>query len=170
MTKLYWAYGSNLCHRSMRTRCPDAVPLDRLDVNDASLIFRGVADVTIRKGQFVPGGLWRISEEDERNLDRYEGVASRLYLKRYLPIKRGGKLRRVLFYQMRTDRGVMPPSHFYVQVIAQGYRDFGLPEDVLDRAVRASWSDKEVTPMLRERHERRGRPVLARPSMAEVEA
>lgn len=161
MTKLYWAYGSNLCHASMRRRCPDARPLKRLDVGESALVFRGVADVTIRKGSTVVGGLWSISPDDEAALDRYEG-APRFYMKRYLPIQYKGQLRKVLFYQMRADRGVMPPSEDYVAVIARGYQDFGLPLESLDRALAASWEDKDVTPMLRRRHEEKGRKTLAR--------
>lgn len=160
MTKLYWAYGSNLCHVSMRRRCPDARPLRRMDVGDAALLFRGVADVTLREGSSVVGGLWSISPDDELALDRYEG-APRFYMKRYLPIEHRGRLRKVLFYQMRMDRGVMPPNQGYVEVIARGYRDFGLPLEHLDRAVAASWEDKDVTPVLRRRYDEKGRQPLA---------
>lgn len=160
---LYWAYGSNLNIAAMRERCPAARKVGRLFVEDAALVFRGVADVTVCEGSVVPGGLWEITRECERSLDRYEGVASRLYLKRYLTVKRKGKKREVvLFYQMRMSTGVQPPSEFYLDLIARGYRDFGLPLEVLDAAVAESWSEKKITPILRERHERRGRPTLAK--------
>jgi hypothetical protein len=166
---LYWAYGSNLCVASMRRRCPDAKKIGKLFVDDATLVFRSVADVTVLEGSVVPGGLWEISRSDERSLDMYEGVASGFYLKRYLTVQRGKrKPEQVLFYQMSTSRGIMPPSDGYLDTIAQGYRDFGLPLEALDEFLAAAWSDKKVTPMLRERHLRKGRPTLARAVEAEA--
>lgn len=158
---LYFAYGSNLNIENMAHRCPAAKKVGRLFVEDAALVFRGVADVTIRENSVVPGGLWEITRACERSLDQYEGVASNFYLKRYLTIKRKGKKEQVLFYQMRMSTGVQPPSEFYLEVIAQGYRDFNLPLEVLDAALAESWSDKKVTPVLKARHIKRGSPKLA---------
>lgn len=160
--RLYWAYGSNLCKKSMRLRCPDARPAGSLEVHDAALVFRLFADVVVQRGSSVHGGLWWISPEDEMNLDRYEGVSQRLYVKRYLRMKVGERVRKVLFYQMGTDRGIMPPGQSYVDVITQGYKDFGLPLEALSDAVAGSWSDKKVTEFLRGRHDRKGKPRLAR--------
>jgi len=159
---LYWAYGSNLCVRHMKRRCPRAVKLRPLVVKQAALVFRGVADVTLRDGSQVQGGLWRISGECERLLDQYEGVKSNLYIKRYLPVTQDGKKQDCLFYQMATHRGIMPPSEAYIDTIAQGYKDFGLDLADLDAALQEAWGTKKVTTMLRERHERKGRPKLAR--------
>lgn len=158
----YFAYGSNLNVRAMKRRCPRAKPVKRMFVTDGALIFRGVADVTLRKGGLVPGGLWKITEECERSLDAYEGAANRFYLKRYLLIEVDGRKEDCLFYQMRMSRGVMPPSEIYIETIAQGYRDFGLDLSRLDAALCESWSNKEVTEVLRERHVRKGKLPLAR--------
>ena len=158
----YWAYGSNLCHEAMASRCPAAKPDGPLIVPSARLVFRGVADVTYNEDFSVQGGLWKISEACERELDRYEGVASKFYLKRYLKIRIDGTIQRVLFYQMRRSTGVMPPSEYYLQTIVKGYEDFGLDISCLDDALRHSWSDKEVDQGLRERYKRKGSPKLAR--------
>lgn len=159
---LYWAYGSNLNIRAMKRRCPGAVKSSAFAVHDAALIFRGVADVTVRRGSVVHGGFWWITDECERQLDRYEGVSLRLYLKRHLPVKIRGVVHKVLFYQMATSRGVLPPSQDYADTIARGYRDFGLPVEALEDAIRESWDDKSPTNFLRERHARKGMPRLAR--------
>jgi gamma-glutamylcyclotransferase (GGCT)/AIG2-like uncharacterized protein YtfP len=159
---LYWAYGSNLNVAAMKRRCPKAKKFEALTVEDGALVFRGVADVVVRKGSQVKGGLWWITKECEANLDMYEGVAGGLYLKRYLLLKVKGKEQRALYYVMRTDRGVMPPNEHYLETIAQGYRDFGLDLAYLDVALHESWRDKKVTPLLRERHDRKHRPSLAR--------
>lgn len=158
----YWAYGSNLNVEAMRRRCPAARQVKQMFVTDAALVFRGVADVTHRKGNMVPGGLWEITHKCEEVLDRYEGVNSRFYLKRYLPVKFKGKVRDCLFYQMRASNGVMPPSEYYLETIEQGYRDFGLDLAYLDVALQESWGSKEVTDWLANRHVRKGQPKLAR--------
>lgn len=158
----YWAYGSNLCIRQMKRRCPRAIKYGPMSVNDSALIFRGVADVTVREGSTTPGGLWQITAECERSLDQYEGVASKMYLKRYFRIEVQGKKYTCLFYQMRAKEGVLPPSEDYLNTIVEGYRDFGLNLAPLDAAVSESWDAKHVTDALVERHIRRGQPTLAR--------
>lgn len=161
---LYWAYGSNLCIRHFLGRCPSARPLRSLHVQDSELVFRGVADVTLNRGRVTPGGIWRIRDErDVDALDKYEGVSTRLYLKRYLQVKNErGVVEDCLFYQMKASRGIMPPSEVYIDTIAEGYRDFDLDTAYLDEALSNSWGRKNVTPFLRERHIKRGRPRLAR--------
>jgi gamma-glutamylcyclotransferase (GGCT)/AIG2-like uncharacterized protein YtfP len=158
---LYWAYGSNLDPVSMRRRCPSAKRIGPLTLDNGQLIFRGVADVVHYENSSVPGGVWRISKECERVLDQYEGVKYGLYKKRYLKLKIDGVKEQCLYYQMSADRGIMPPAEHYLDVIRRGYEYFGLDLEILNRALEASWSDKKVTPHLRERHNRKGRPALA---------
>lgn len=159
-----WAYGSNLNVRQMRERCPKAGKSEQMIVDTCALVFRGVADVTVRPETQTYGGLWTITEDCERSLDRYEGVAGKVYMKRYLRIKLDGDEREhtCLFYQMRAKDGILPPSERYIETIARGYADFDLPLDVLERAVAESWESKEVTEHLHERHMARGMPRLAR--------
>jgi gamma-glutamylcyclotransferase len=161
----YWAYGSNLNVAAMKVRCPGAVKDRRLILPQAALVFRGVADVEYHDTDVVHGGLWRITRENERTLDAYEGVRGGLYEKRYMILRDKGEEEtyRVLFYQMTPNHnGVMPPSDGYVRVIAQGYHDFGLPLDALDKALARSWNDKQPDDWLRERHKKRGGGRLAR--------
>ena len=159
---LYWAYGSNLSFRNMRKRCPRAKAIRPLHVNQAALLFRSCADVTLRDGSVVPGGLWWITGDCERILDQYEGTKSNLYIKRYLPVKHNGVVQDCLFYQMQTHRGIMPPPEQYLETIEAGYKDFGLDLAYLDAALQEAWGNKKITDMLRDRHVRKGRPKLAR--------
>ena len=157
----YWAYGSNLSEEAMtgeHGRCKGAIKIQRLTLNDGALVFRGVADVVARKGATVHGGLWWINREHEATLDAYEGVRSQFYLKRYLRLRFAGieKPYPCLYYTMTMRRGVMPPSEGYLQTLVEGYRDFDLPLEALEQALTESWEDKTPTPLLRERHKRRG--------------
>lgn len=85
---LYFAYGSNMDVDQMANRCPDAILVGKASLHDHSfeLDHTGVATVVERKGSQVYGVLWLISESDERNLDRYEGVGTGCYRKESLPI------------------------------------------------------------------------------------
>jgi hypothetical protein len=160
---LYWAYGSNLNVAQMARRCPKAKVLAAWGLDDCALVFRGVADVTVRKGARTPGGLWTITTECEAALDRYEGVASRLYMKRYVTVKVDGVPHPCLVYQMRTSRGIMPPTRAYLDTIMQGYADFGITDErMIQAALDESWDDKEVTSRLQARHKSLGSPRLAK--------
>lgn len=169
--QLYWAYGSNLNVENMKFRCPGAVKKGRLFVTGGRLVFRGVADVVSSENEIerIPGGLWQITRRCEVALDRYEGVAGGLYVKRYIRYTdKHGVEHRVLYYKMR-QQGIMPPSEYYLNTIIDGYRDFGLPLEELDQAVQRSWKDKELNEQLRARHARKGSPKLAQPDHVPLE-
>lgn len=159
---LYWAYGSNLNIAQMKRRCPRAKPLCKLHLCHTALVFRGVADVVYDPEQMCPGGIWEITPACERELDLYEGVAHGLYRKEYLTVSlKKGPPQPCLYYQM-NEEGVMPPSEAYVETIERGYHDFGLDLAYLDRAIQASWDDKDKTPRLIHRHRAKGSPQLCR--------
>lgn len=166
--RLYISYGSNLCKQSMRRRCPDAVPLSKFYLTDARLVFRGVADVEYSPGDRVPCGLWRISARDEAELDRYEGVRSGHYYKEYgIKIDFRGEFHNPLIYLM-CSRGVYPPSKSYIEVLQQGYRDFGLDQSYLDAAIVDCFKRKSPDEQTRDRRERqrnnpRTRKLVAMP-------
>lgn len=161
---LMWAYGSNLDIGQMKHRCPKAKKLSKFIVKEGAVVFRGCADVVVRRGSVIQGGLWSITTECEAVLDRYEGVANGYYMKKYFHLKDG---RDVLFYQMRPNAdssplGTVPPSDGYLDGIVRGYRDFDLDIRWLDMALQESWAEKDWTQGMRERHIRKGRPTLAR--------
>jgi hypothetical protein len=156
----YFAYGSNLNIEGMRHRCPAAKPFCALELRDAQLVFRGVADVVFKRGAICPGGVWLITKECEKALDRYEGVAGGMYTKRYFTLSLPSKVkhtlaRPVLFYKMR-ERGISPPSVGYLQVIEQGYHDFELDIGFLEAAVEHAWEAARPTPGIRRRYHRKG--------------
>ena len=133
-TNLMWAYGSNLNVEQMRYRCPTAVPVAPLIVPNAILRFRSIADVAYLSGATCAGGLWQITETDEKTLDEYEGVDVGLYEKKYLLLLIDGKAKRALFYKMLRCH-IAPPSPAYLSVIRRGYQEFNLPLHKLKRAV-----------------------------------
>jgi hypothetical protein len=129
--KYYLAYGSNLNKRQMDLRCPDAVPIGTVTIKDYELVFRGVATIEPKRGAEVQCGIWKISAEDERHLDVYEGYP-RLYVKQDFWVEVGGELVRAMAYVMVNGvRGKRPPSTEYLRTIMEGYEDFGLDDKPL---------------------------------------
>ena len=150
-TSLYLAYGSNLCIRQMKIRCPKAEPIGTTFIFNNRLVFRGVADVEKAEGFKVPVGVWRITKECERALDIYEGVKNGLYIKRNCRLRDGAV---AMFYKMKST-DILPPSDYYLDVIREGYGDFGLDPAALDEAVRHSMKRRRASRELLERQARR---------------
>ena len=142
-TTLYAAYGSNLNIKQMSYRCPTAKPIAKSWLHDYRLVFKGSprgahATVIPEEGQEVPLVIWEISAQDERYLDRYEGVAGGYYTKEYMEVEVDGEMKEVLIYIM-TPQHFGTPAHHYFQTIQQGYMDFNLPMETLDEALKHSY-------------------------------
>ena len=140
MTKLYFAYGSNLNFEQMSMRCPNAVSLGPLYIPSWKLVFRGVADIeqSDNNDDLLPVGVWRITEQCEQSLDIYEGVNPNsnndgLYKK----IEVCG----MMTYKMNSD-GYSPPSSYYFNGILDGYQNFGLNSSHLYDALGWSYYNK----------------------------
>ena len=81
--KYYIAYGSNLSIEQMKVRTPDAVIVGTGMLKGWRLLFRQFATIK-RSAKFnTPVLIWKISEQDEKSLDRYEGVSTLLYQKEF---------------------------------------------------------------------------------------
>ena len=129
--KYYLAYGSNLNKRQMKRRCPGAVPVGSVTIQDYELVFRGVATIEPKAGASVQCGIWKINAEDERSLDRYEGFP-RLYEKQHFWVPLNGKTVRALAYIMVEGKHrKQPPYTDYLMTIMEGYDDFSFDEKPL---------------------------------------
>ena len=131
---LYFAYGSNLNHERMQRRCRDSEYIKNFILEGYKLSFcavsrsYGVANIVKRTGSKVPGGLWEISESDEKELDIYEGYPT-LYEKDFFKLN-GEK---VMFYIMKRQHSFKPPLRQYVDIINQGYQDCNLDREYLKK-------------------------------------
>ncbi len=137
--KFYVAYGSNLNKAQMRYRCPDAKAILSGYLKDFELFYAGsmtgnYATIRQKKGAVTPIGVWEISKSDERNLDRYEGYPV-FYTKKILKLKYNGEEIKAIVYIMREDAIEGMPTDYYVRVVRQGYRDFGLKEKYLNESL-----------------------------------
>lgn len=144
MIKYYIAYGSNLNITQMRHRCPGALVVGTGYINDYQLLFKGSKTgsyLTIEKaeGCKVPVAIWKVNEEHEKTLDRYEGYPDFYYKKEieidFISIKR--KLphhSKAFVYIMHEDRKLGIPSSYYMQTCLEGYDRFGFDKRYLLKA------------------------------------
>ncbi len=127
---LYLAYGSNLNKKQMAIRCPNAKALEKYILKGYKLEFQRVANIkkTSKKIDQIACGIWEITEACEKSLDIYEGYPN-LYGKTKIKLD---DCREVMTYFM--NRGFQaPPSSEYLNTIFQGYRDFNLPFNLLNK-------------------------------------
>lgn len=127
--KLYFAYGANLNLDGMKRRCPQAKPVKKFVLQNYQLAFSGVATIQPKPGAHVHGALWLLTKDCEDNLDIFEGYPS-LYRKEYL--EQNGTY--FMAYIMNRDTP-QKPSQYYLDTIAEGYREWNLPvSNLLNRA------------------------------------
>lgn len=151
-TTLYFAYGSNMNLHQMEDRCPDAQVVGNVHLEGYRLAFRGngsgcgVATILPEPGSRVEGVLWRVSGEDERNLDCYEGYP-RLYGKETIRVQdRQGENYEVMVYTMQPPYKECPatPSQSYLRGILQGCQQNGLAVRPVLEAVRRTQMEQTV--------------------------
>ena len=134
---LYFAYGSNLNHEQMQERCKDSKYIKNVFLEGYKLSFcaisrsYGVANIVKKSGSKVPGGIWEISINDEKELDYYEGFPMK-YTKYFFKLN-GEK---VMFYIMKRQHSFKPPLRQYVDIINQGYQDCNLDREYLKKRLK----------------------------------
>ncbi len=130
---LYFAYGSNLNHFQMKTRCKDSIFIKKYNLKGYRLNFRSkyrAADIEKKINSIVPGGLFEISKSDEDKLDVYEDfpiLYKKLYFKYYN--------KKVMTYIMPNKSHFRYPTERYLNVIKRGYKDCKLDKKYLIKAL-----------------------------------
>ena len=132
--KLYFAYGSNMNLDQMEFRCPAAQVVGNVRLEDHELTFcsqnpsSGVANIRPKEGCHVDGVLWRITQDCEKSLDRYEGYPH-LYGKETIHVKAtDGAAYESMVYVMNAPHKDLPanPSQFYLYGILKGCEQNGI--------------------------------------------
>ena len=131
---LYFAYGSNMDPKQMAERCPGSHAVGRARLAGHRLAYvwdspgwgGGVATVVPSSGNEVWGVLWELTDEDEKTLDRYEGVANGVYTKERVDLDATGEKVNALVY-IATDAREKRPSARYVDALVRGARAHHLP-------------------------------------------
>ena len=80
--KHYFAFGSNMSLQQMTHRCPNSKFIGRATLRHYQWMInqRGFANVVPSKGDWVEGLIFEIDAEDERRLDKNEGVAKPCFI------------------------------------------------------------------------------------------
>ena len=131
---LYFAYGSNLSHEQMKERCKNSKYIKKIFLEGYKLSFcaidrdYGVANIIKKLDSKVPGGIWNISANDEKELDCYEGFPIK-YTKDFFILND----EKVMFYIIKRQYSFRPPQRWYVDIINQGYKDCNMDREYLKK-------------------------------------
>lgn len=118
-----------------------ALPIKSVVLKDFTLTFKaysrhnGVATILPCPGSEVPGALWEITPACLKALDRYEGYPTLYDRFSFDVVDSDGKTIKVMSYAMVGDLVHAAPSNYYLGVIKEGYKNFGLDLAVLDKFV-----------------------------------
>jgi gamma-glutamylcyclotransferase len=142
----YFAYGSNMNMEQMQFRCPSAIYLNTVSLSNYKFIInnRGVATVIPKKSSKVYGVLWEITDEDEKNLDNYEGLQFGTYYKEILEIQtpQEKSLSALLYIANDAIRGY--PMKNYMELIVNSAINYRLPEFYIRELKSWLQIDKEI--------------------------
>ncbi|KAK7068199.1 hypothetical protein SK128_021967 [Halocaridina rubra] len=138
---LYFAYGSNLLTERIHINNPSAKKVNigklkdfRLDFNYFSQRWQGSAATIVEDpGNHLYGVLWEIANEDMANLDMQEGVHQGIYKALEVDVEvLNGEMVRARSYQIiRPLEDDRRPSSVYMNVILNGAKENGLPEEYI---------------------------------------
>jgi len=123
--RLYFAYGSNMDAAQMACRCPEAVFLStaRLPRYRFLINARGVATIVRDPKSDVYGVIWSITPDDERNLDRCEGVAKGLYCKHEIEVESTEGYCSALTYIATNNDPGRPREGYLEKVVAAAIKN-----------------------------------------------
>jgi len=142
---LYFAYGSSLLRSQMERRLMGNRPVTRAVLKGYRLAFMG--NSTERKGpianllpdpdKFIPGTLYELNEIMIHYLDRAEACEKGMYEPLEVEVEKddGEKVKATCYRQKEANPPFGKPNLGYALQVKQGYKEWGLPEEVLEEAL-----------------------------------
>lgn len=121
---LYAGYGSNLNIEQMTRRCKTAELHGHGVIPDARLQFARVLTIREDDRAVVPVGLYELKAADVTALDRYEGLASRVYRRVLCAVDVAGIGYVRCFTYIKNNDRIAPPTDEYFDRCARGYKDW----------------------------------------------
>jgi gamma-glutamylcyclotransferase (GGCT)/AIG2-like uncharacterized protein YtfP len=130
----YFAYGSNMNTEQMADRCPGHLFGGRAMLRRQRFIInsRGVATIVPEEDGEVWGIVWRITEADEKELDKNEGVRLDLYRKAFFSLLLDDGTPATVYAYIATERTPGSPRPGYMEKIVKSARSHGLPGEYVD--------------------------------------
>jgi len=128
----YFAYASNLNRKQMQERCQESKPRFTATLHHYRLVFAGwtrtwrggVATIRSFRGEKVRGGIYEVSEECLKRLDKYEG-SDYQRLNIIVNNEDNEPIEAVTYINNRQAQESKPSTE-YLTVIRQGYKDWRL--------------------------------------------
>jgi len=134
----YFAYASNMLRAQLKQRVGDAKEEKIARLDDYELNFdkvarggTGKANITIVAGKVVWGVLYRLTEQQMKALDRYEGVPEHYRRSEVNVIDTEGNKIAAQVYLARKVRKGLKPDRLYLQRIIQGAEEHNLPSEYI---------------------------------------
>ena len=145
---LYFAYGSSLLRAQMERRLMGNKPVTRAYLKGYRLAFMG--NSTERKGsivnllpdpsRMVPGTLYELNEVMIQYLDRAEACEKGTYKPLEVTVEKddGEKVNATAYQLVVENPPFGQPNLGYLMQVRQGYKEWGLPEEVLEEGLSLS--------------------------------
>ena len=141
----YFAYGSSLLRSQMERRLMGNRPVTRAYLQGWRLAFMGhsaerkgpVANLLPDPGKMVPGTLYELNEVMIQYLDRAEACEKGTYQKLDVTVEKddGEKVPAAAYRLAAENPPFGKPNLGYLMQVKQGYKEWGLPEEVLEEAL-----------------------------------
>jgi gamma-glutamylcyclotransferase (GGCT)/AIG2-like uncharacterized protein YtfP len=139
-TVWYFAYASNMNRAQMKQRAGDweeerIARLDNYELNFDKVARggTGTANIVIAEGKVVHGVLYRLTAQQIRVLDRFEGVPEHYRRTEVTVVDEQGSRISAQVYLARMVRKGLKPDRLYLQRILQGAEEHNLPADYLEQ-------------------------------------
>lgn len=118
----------------MKERIPNSKPLFTAILPNYQLIFTGwsrtlqggSASIKLSRGNKVIGAIYEVSEQDIRQLDRYEGLPNNYMRVDITVYDESGNKIKAFTYIKKGKLEETKPSLRYLQTIQEGYKDWRL--------------------------------------------
>ncbi len=138
-TVWYFAYASNMNRRQVEQRA-GALPeeknarLDNYELNFEKIARggTGTANIVPAEGKAVWGVLYRVTEQQLKALDRFEGVPEHYRRSEVTVADAEGKKVGAQVYLARKVRKGLKPDRLYLQKIIEGAEEHSLPADYIE--------------------------------------
>ncbi len=139
-TQRYFAYGSNMSRAQVRQRAGEPAEEKIARLENYELNFdkvarggSGTANLVAAEGQVVYGVLYRLSEQQLKALDRFEGVPEHYRRSEMNVVDEQGNKIAAQVYLARKLRKGLKPDRSYLQRIIEGAEEHGLPADYVEK-------------------------------------
>ena len=127
----YIAYGSNMVEEQMAYRCPNArlIGMGQLPNHRLEFYLHATVERSRAHGASVPVAVWEIDEEDEKNLDHYEGFPKYYTKHKRKVVMDDGSQIEGMVYIMNMIRPLIPHASYY-NGICDAYLKLGIGSEI----------------------------------------